>query len=191
MDLYEKLNNSIVEEAQSILDKYGLMDLLSKYGKPIPTGSFVLNAMAYRDLDIYIDNGSISEAEFFELGKEINALLKPYRMSFRNEFKIQTPNLPLGYYWGVYTNLEPEKSWKIDIWAMSSDQIKSFEKKLKETQSKMTQEKRLTILDIKNQLATNPERISSMIIYKAVLDKNIKSMEEFKEWMKEERGVVL
>ncbi|MDP3947586.1 MAG: hypothetical protein Q8Q41_02760 [bacterium] len=184
-----QLNNSLIAEAQAILYKDGLWDVLSKYGVPSVTGSFVLKTMAYRDLDLYLESDTISEAEFFDLGRAINTALKPARMSYRNEFRMKTPNLPMGFYWGVYTDLESRGSWRIDIWTMSHDQIINFKNRLEETMSKITEENRLIILDIKNRLSGRKERISSMIIYRAVLDENVHSMLEFKKWVKQERGM--
>ncbi len=67
---------------------------------------------------------------FFELGKDISIRLTPSKMSFRNELIGKTHHLPNGLYWGVHTYLFGHQ-WKIDIWAIGSEEIKQKQKKIK------------------------------------------------------------
>ena len=192
MDELEKLNLTLKTEANEILHDYGLLRILNKYGNPIITGSHALNLMTWRDLDIYLEANKISEDRFFELGKEILLSLKPERMHFRNEFIMKSIDLPVGLYWGVYTTLKFSGVWKIDIWAMSSDQTILYLKKFNDLKSKFNINNRNTILRIKNHFFKHPEyrkKFSSMDIYHAVIEEDIKSIKEFSEWLGKNKGI--
>ena len=133
MNELEEQNSMIVAEANRILHDRGLLGILSKYGNPSPTGSYVLGLMTWRDLDIYLESDEVTVGRFFQLGAEIASGIRPQRMQFRNEFLGKTPGLPLGFYWGIYV-LSPDfpEEWKIDIWAISSEQVKRYQKSLDE-----------------------------------------------------------
>src|SRR6266849_6481035 len=113
-----RLNEQIKKEADDILYQKGLLQILNEFGQPHVTGSYCLNLMTWRDLDIYLATEQINEATFFTLGGSIAALLNPVKMSFRNEKLKQTPGLPDGLYWGIYLGDEREGAWKIDVWAV-------------------------------------------------------------------------
>ncbi|MGM1050716.1 MAG: hypothetical protein ACQEXX_32075 [Bacillota bacterium] len=68
----EKLNLIIKTEADGILHENGLIRVLNIFGKPFVSGSYFLNLMTWRDLDIYLSNDEMNEESFFELGKNIS-----------------------------------------------------------------------------------------------------------------------
>ncbi|ANY76184.1 hypothetical protein BBD41_28420 [Paenibacillus ihbetae] len=68
----EELNLMIQTEADEILYEYGLMGVLHSFGKPFVSGSYFLNLMTWRDLDIYLSSDIMNEESFFELGKNIS-----------------------------------------------------------------------------------------------------------------------
>jgi len=192
MSELEDLNLALISEANIILYDYGLLEILRKYGNPIVHGSYLLNLMTWRDLDIYLENDEINVEDFFNLGLGIATRLKPRRMSYRNESIGKTPNLPKGLYWGVYTALEFPDEWKINIWAMDSDQIRSQCEKLQDLKSKISEKNRLIILMIKSHFCKHPEYRKTFFsgdIYKSVIEGNVKSVHEFSKWLGENRGI--
>jgi hypothetical protein len=191
---YEKTNSKLVSEANAILYDYGLHEVLGKYGKPVVQGSHVLNLMTWRDLDIHLESNSLTVGNFFSLGLEIAEKLKPHRMSFRNELLSETPGLPKGLYWGIYTKMEFPEKWKIDIWAMDSRQTNNYAKRFQDLKSRITETNRPAILRIKSHFCKHPEyrkRFFSMDIYKSVIEDNVRLVEEFVEWLEKEKGLVL
>lgn len=146
-----------------------------------------------RDLDIYLEADEMTEQRFFDLGKEIVIALKPHRMHFRNEFIGKTPNLPKGFYWGIYTTLKFPDVWKIDIWAMDSNQINLYQKESDDLKSRIDDEKRPIILMIKNRFYKHPEyrrKFAASDIYDAVTMENVKSIKEFSEWLRKNKRVL-
>lgn len=193
MNELEKLNSIIVGEANKILYDHGLLRILGKYGNPVPTGSYVLGLMTWRDLDIYIETDEVTESKFFQLGSEVASALKPQRMHYRNEFLGRTPELPVGFYWGIYvTGLVSIEEWKIDLWAIDSEQRKSLQEDFDKLRASINEESRLIILEIKNHFYTHPEyrrKFGSVDIYQAVIEEGVKSVEEFAGWLRENKGV--
>jgi hypothetical protein len=189
----EKLNSAITAEANKILNECGLSEILGKYGNPVPTGSYMLGLMTWRDLDIYLETNDITESSFFKLGEELVSALKPQRMHYRNEFLGKTPGLPLGYYWGIYaTGLVSPEEWKIDLWAISSEQLKSLQKGMDELKTSISEERRQIILEIKSHYWNHPEYrkgFHSLDIYQAVIEENIRSIKGFARWLEKNKGI--
>src|SRR5678809_1396618 len=79
------LNAQLKKEADEILYKQGLMDLLYPFGTPHIQGSYSLDLMTWRDLDIYLQTDTVSEIDFFLLGQKVCSAFAPVKMSFRNE----------------------------------------------------------------------------------------------------------
>ena len=62
MNEFEKLNLALISEASTILYDYNLLEILEKYGTPNINGSYSLQLMTWRDLDIHLENDEIIEA---------------------------------------------------------------------------------------------------------------------------------
>jgi len=185
MKKLDKTNLKLQSEADSILHEKGLLSLLEQYGTVLPTGSYVLDTMTWRDLDIYLITNEMTSKKFFQIGQERCELLNPRRMSYRNELMGETPGLPSGYYWGIYSQLHFSQEWKIDVWAIDSEQAKNFERLMEELSKGLTDEKRAYALEIKTHFWHHPDyrgKITSMDIYKSVIEDEVKSIESFKEW---------
>jgi len=193
MNDLEKQNSLIAAEADEILNALGLLRMLNKYGKPIPWGSYALGLMTWRDLDIYLETNVMSEGRFFELGSDVVAILKPQRMHYRNELIARTPGNPLGLYWGIYvTRNEFPEEWKIDVWAIDSAQLRNHAKQFADLKEAIGTKHKAAILAIKNNYYKHPEYrrgFTSMEIYHVVIEKGIKNVEEFEEWLLAEKGI--
>jgi hypothetical protein len=176
-------NDLIKKEADELLAGKGLIDLLKQFGIPHITGSYSLDLMSWRDLDIYLEADNITESVFFELGEKIVSIFQPLKMSFRNERLAQTKGLPAGLYWGIYLGNERAGAWKIDIWAVGSEECKKLLGYCNAILGQLTEEKRRYILEIKSKCWQDPEyrrSYSSADIYRAVLEKGITTYEGFK-----------
>jgi hypothetical protein len=185
-DLHQNLNDLIKREADEILYKKGLIDILTSFGTPHIHGSYILDLMTWRDLDIYLEVDTISESKFFMLGERICNSFAPVKMSLRNEIKAKTKGLPSGLYWGIYLGNERDGAWKIDIWAVSASECERLLQFGNTIKQKLTAETSQAILDIKSQCwrdAAYRRTYSSADIYKAVLEYNVRGIEGFKEYL--------
>ena len=61
-------NDLIKKEADEILTGKRLLSILNLFGTPHISGSYALNLMTWRDLDIYLEVENISKSDFFILG---------------------------------------------------------------------------------------------------------------------------
>jgi hypothetical protein len=177
---------NIFEEAKDLLEKRGLRKILEKYGSVQPTGSFVLDLMTWRDLDLYLVSESINSDEFLKLGFEINKLLNPVKMSFRNELIAKTEGLPNGLYWGVYLGNERDRAWKIDIWNISKEEAAKRHRFCEELEKKLDHQKRKVIHELKGMCWKNQNYRKSFYstdIYEAVLDNGIVTFVELREFI--------
>lgn len=91
-------------------------------------------------------------------------------------------NAPYGIWFGPQINNKGKK-WNIDIWFVSQDETNSHHNQdLAKRMLSITEAQRKIILDIKYQCLVNDQKekgITSSDIYKAVLDNNVKTYEEY------------
>lgn len=69
-------------------------------------------------------------------------------VNYRNELIGRTEHLPKGYYWGCYTDINPN-AWKFDVWAISKDEFDEKEKAIHDLKSQ---------IDVVQRKATSPRR---------------------------------
>ena len=184
------INDLIHKEADNILYERGLIRILQRFGTPHVTGSYSLNLMTWRDLDIYVESEDMTEENFFILGKEINDRFHPVKMSYRNERIAKTEDLPIGLYWGIYLGNERRGGWKIDLWALDPEECVQRLKFCDGIAAQLAPASREIILEIKSECWQDPEyrrSYSSKDIYEAVLNEQVKNIREFKEFLKRKR----
>jgi hypothetical protein len=184
-------SDRIREEAGRLLAS-GLRQILSEHGEVHVIGSYALDLMTWRDLDIHLVRARIDVADFFVLGGRIESLLHPPRMHFRNEIAAATPGLPRGLYWGVYLGDERAGAWKIDIWqtdAAGFEPVRQFGAALA---ARLTDETRRAIVAIKEAAWRHPEYrrgFTSSNIYSAVLDRGVRDADAFWADLEGSRGI--
>jgi hypothetical protein len=143
-------------------------------------GSYALELMVWRDLDLLLRAPSVTVDEFFELGRRITATLSPWKAFFTDDRRA-TPPAPRGLYWGIRLGDVSQGAWKIDLWWLDPTQTKKRLAQRNALQRRLTPSNRVTILRLKSQLWRDPryrKEITSQDIYDAVLDRGIQSLEE-------------
>jgi hypothetical protein len=191
-DKIHDVSTSLRTEADITLYDRGLLKILQKYGLPYVSGSYALDLMTWRDLDIYLEAEGLSVERFFELGSRLANRLAPPRMHFRNERIAQTQGLPHGLYWGVYFDLSDRQSWKVDIWCVEREECHRLLSHVGSLLEKLTPDNRQVILAIKSECWNHPEYrrgFSSNDIYTAVLDDHVSTLEQFREYLKAKKGI--
>ena len=142
MNELDALNETLVAEADALLHDHGLLEILQKNGNPVVTGSYILKLMTWRDLDVNLESNEMTVERFFNLGQELAVRLKARRMSYRNETLGEIPTLPRGLYWGLGTALTFPAGWKIDVWAINSDETRSRRLETENLERKLTAKNR-------------------------------------------------
>ena len=184
MDKYLKQSRLIKKEANNLIEKFNLAYIISQYGHLHYTGSYELDLMYKKDIDISIVNNNISVEEFSQLGKVLIDKLNTPSVYYRNTRITPVEKRPENaLYWGVKTG-----EWWIDIWAMNESVYKRAESYIAEIKSKLNPQNRITILQLKNELLslnTYGNKFGSRELYDAVLNNNVISVQSFEKYLKE------
>jgi hypothetical protein len=164
----------------------GLSDVLSEYGSFEIVGSYALGLMVWRDLDIELVAPSFDSASFFHLGGRVAELLRPTRMSYRDETVARSPNLPAGLYWGVHLGDIDGEAWKIDLWSVDASHQRSTRAARDRILRDLKPRSRNTILRIKAEMWSRPgyrRTFSAKDIYDAVLIDGVTDVDGFRNYM--------
>ena len=190
----ENNSNKLKNEADKLLSNWKLIDFLNKYGETYVVGSVELDLMVWRDIDIEIiaentpaKDGAIEIAKYLF---NLEGMRKVSSIDYRDS---DNTNKPKGLYVGAEYIDESKNSWKIDVWYLTKDSANS-KSKTDEILSKLNEENRKKIVDIKSQIYNNPnyrKNVISVDIYEAVLEKGINNLEEFKKYIKDTKNIFL
>jgi len=184
--------NKLQKEGNSILEKLQLLQFLSKYGKPVITGSLATGLMTWRDIDIELVDEKKSFQNLFDTVSYLFGIDNIKNIQLNNNIRGRIrANNPDGLYLGF--QYQDQELWKIDIWFIHNEKQHSGKDDVLWFNNNINEEKRKSILIIKNQMAVHPKyrkTIFSTDIYDAVLKDNITSYEGFIEYLKN-KGKIL
>jgi hypothetical protein len=176
----QNLSQQVKKEADLLLKKTGLIELLEKYGDVHKRGSYELDLMIDGDIDIYVIDEQFSKERAMKCLNELIANNDFRGYVFYDFVKRRKNGFPKGYYLGLRTRLN-DKKWNIDIWFMKTmDGVSNrFMKKVAAGLNDATRDK---ILELKKIVKDKKIELPSFVIYKAVIDGgiiNIKQLTEF------------
>lgn len=159
-------------EAQDILGQTQLLDFLKEFGEVKIIGSYALDIMVARDIDIYVINKDFTKESVVDIYQQL---------IFKNDFKgyifydyvNRTKDIfPTGYYVGLKHRFF-DKKWKVDIWFLNEPDKKSFD--MMEKLENISEEKRELVLELKYYNHMNNLDVPSYIIYNGVLKNQLMS----------------
>jgi hypothetical protein len=174
-------------EADDFLARHGILRILEGFGMPHVSGSYELELMTWRDLDIYVEVPAPDRARFLELGLEMGRALLPRKLSFTDHLNFPATEPVIGLYWGIQTDHLERGGWKLDIWGVTPEVCAERLRHGRSLRSRMTPETRLAILAIKDEVCRLPgyrKTITSQDIYDAVLERGLKTAREFLDELK-------
>ena len=169
-------------EADALLLRHGLLGILRQFGTPHLSGSYSLQLMTWRDLDIYLEMQPLNTERFLDLGRQLGRELKPRRLSFTDHLNFPTTEALSGLYWGIRTDELSRGGWKLDVWGVTAEVCAERLAFCEALERDLSPETRLSILKIKNEICRLPEyrkEITSKHIYDAVVSGRATSIEEF------------
>lgn len=187
-------SNDMRRDALELINKWNLLEHLSKYGDAYTVGSVALDLMTWRDIDLeVICNKEPTRKNAFEVAELLfleNNFRRVTPIDYRNGDGIAKPKgLYIG---GEYINKDKNK-WKVDVWLLTPDSANA-KKKTQEIKGKLTPEYKKRILNLKSQLHNHPKyrkQILSVDIYDAVLNRGVASLEDFKKYLQEIKNINL
>ncbi len=177
-----ELSAQIKKEAENVLYKRGLIPLVKEYGEVIITGSYTLDLMLKRDLDISVVNPELTLKEFFELGYKLTEKFNPSSVFYRDTSIKQLFGRPdNSLYWGLVF-----EDWKIDLWVVPEFIANNSKEYVQKIVDHLSPEKREIILMIKDKYSNDPnyrQYFSSKEIYNAVLFHNVQDIKGFTKYL--------
>ena len=172
----------IKKEAEELLLDNSTLETLNNFGEVKFTGSYELDLMYKKDIDISLVNDNLSVSDFTQLGKELIDKLNTPTVYFRNTRITPVARRPENaLYWGIKTG-----EWFLDIWAMNRDVYSRAEKYIEEVKSKLTTQNKIIILQLKADLLktkTYGNRFSSRELYDGVLNHGVKNVNQLNEYL--------
>jgi hypothetical protein len=196
--MHELLQESkrIKAQADKILRESGIVEILSTYGEVKIAGSYALDVMLRPDLDFYVVTEKHDWNKMLEIYSEIMKLKyfrEIYFMDWLNFENKQAGSIEewippfRGYYFACVIPVEDQR-WKMDIWLVTSEYAQAMETTnyFKELLDNADESKKIAILEIKNAMRQGKKYLNGVdgrLIYKAVLENNISTPDDFKEFL--------
>ena len=170
------------EEADRLLGRHDILAILGKFGQPHISGSYALQLMTWRDLDIYLEMPDLSCDGFLDLGRQLAIAIAPRKASFTDHLNFPaTENVP-GFYLGIHTDLLSRGGWKIDLWGVNAATCAERLRHNDRIAARLTPETRAAILSIKNEVCRDPryrDTVTSQHVYDAVQSAGVRTLDEF------------
>ena len=165
--------------ADRILYEFGLLKRLEMIGEPHIIGSYRMNMMAWNDLDIDIENNAMSLDKMYELSAFIMSTFKPVWYEAKEEINAEGKKV---WFHGFETMITGEL-WNIDLWFFDQKTISNAERYCDAIIDRVNQTQKDIIVNIKSALISRGlysfEQYKSIDVYKAVLENDVKNIDEF------------
>lgn len=166
--------------AENILCELDLVNMWNRFGTCNLVGAFAYGLIVAPDIDMEIFCPELKIEHGFEIIGACALHPNVARARFLNA--LGPPHY--GLYWRVDYKYEG-KEWKIDMWSLADSYSESCGTHLTEPMKRaLTLETRETILGLKETvLADSGLECPSIQIYRAVLDFDVRTIDEMKEWL--------
>ena len=172
-------SNEIKANADRILYEFGLLDRLNKIGNAHIIGSYRMDMMAWNDLDIDIENQDMSQEKLYELTAFIIERFHPVWFEGKEEINDKGQKV---WFLGFETMITGVL-WNVDLWFFDRDTIRDAEAYCNNISLNTTPAQKDAIIDIKTELIArelySDDKYKSMDVYRAVMEHNVKTIEEF------------
>lgn len=182
-----KKSNQIQAKAREVIQELKIIESWETIGARVnPVGSFEMELMMNNyDIDFHIYSDKFSIEESFKAVSKIAANSRIKKINYTNLVEEEDRCLE----WHAFYEAENHEIWQIDMIHILNDSpyVGHFEKVAKQIKENLTQEKKISILEIKNSIP-GEENVMGIEIYKAVFEANVKNYPEFKKWKKENKN---
>ena len=165
-----ELSAAIKEEADALLEESKLVTFLRAYGDVKFAGSYSLNLMFNRDIDLYIVNAAHTEDSVLEA---LTALIRQgffHGFIYYDRTRFPQPGSPNGYGISLRRPFRGN-TWNIDLWWLFADL--PLRMHLIQAIEQLDEKSKQALLRFKQIVAEKNLDIGSMPIYEAVLQKHI------------------
>jgi hypothetical protein len=171
-------NSKLKLKADKLISTADLPELLTSYPDWFVGGSYGYDLMCWRDLDVYVLDEERNLKRCFDVGYELTQRLAAKKSRFTNNVGGE----PDGFYWGIKLGDERQGAWKIDLWFLDLASYQQHANYVTVMRERLTAETRSAIIEIKQaywQRREYRDTITSDLIYRAVLDSDVRTVAEF------------
>ena len=186
-----KSAEKLQREAKRIIDELGLFSILKKISEPSLVGSVENGLMVWPDIDIQAYMKKLNLDKVLNLLREFALLPTVQKVQFSNFRELRRDHLkdrkhfPYAYYVGL-RSVQLSNEWKIDIWFWEKENpINNYNTA---NFLNITKEQKIAILRIKkawlDEKGGYKDKIASVDIYKAVLERGITNENDFRNFIK-------
>ncbi len=172
---------TLKEQARYILYDCGLLGQLGQYGNPHIIGSYRMDMMAWNDIDIDIENDTMSLDKLYHLSRFVIDKFHPVWYEAKKETNAENKVV---WFHGFETYVE-NALWNIDLWFFDKDTIALAEEYCDGIvrQAKERPGSKERIISLKKELIKRKlysfDQYTSMDVYNAVLNQDITDIESF------------
>jgi len=172
---------SLKQEANRLLEEFGLLEILREYGEPHVIGSVSMDLMAWPDLDIDVVNTGMCLKKLHQLTVTLLERFSPVWYEAKEEITDEGKTV---WFHGLETEITGTR-WNIDIWFFDEETIGKAEAYCTEIREKVRWNPALreAILTLKKELLDRGlysfEKYRSVDVYKAVLELGTCDIEAF------------
>ena len=170
--------------AAAVRGDLALDDVLAPLGDVHLVGSAALGLMAWPDLDLTVVCNALDVVALHRGAADLVRHPRVRQLTFRNDsgpWNSHPDRYPDGIYWGVDYR-DGRRTWNIDVWFVVEAERQPDLRHVRELAARLTPESRRAILEIKRAWVERPEyghAVTSYDIYTSVLDRGIRTPEEF------------
>ena len=173
MDLIKK-SGDLKKDANSIISRTKIKNLLEKLGKVTFVGSYALDLLHRPDIDIFVQSSDCSCKKAVDMTKVFLDSNFFQTVGFADWTEQKSPNNVTGFYWELI-HYSDKYCWKFDIWYTAIEDIKTI-KVTKRIIDKLRNNPnaRQQILQLKDKYCDGlkyRDDMNSMKIYEQVLGK--------------------
>jgi|GEM_PF-1901438 hypothetical protein len=179
-------SKAVKVQADRILNESRIIEILKTYGEVKIGGSYTLDVMLRPDIDLFVIAPQHDWSKILSIQTVIMETKYFGELDFANwvDFTDLTVTSLKGYYFQPRVQIDSEL-WKLDVWFLtpeydrSAETTEHFEKLL----AVSGESEKISILEIKEAMRQGRKYIDGVngkLIYKAVLEHNVKTVDEFK-----------
>lgn len=175
--------------AQSILDHYHIEEMLEPLGDVHKVGSFQYGFMVRPDIDFQVFTPDPSIEPLLKIANTIMTTEGIGKVSLHNQYVWpKNASVTKSMYLGIKPIWE-DSFWQIDIHVMKPGDHVDQDNFSLGWEKALTEEQRDAILLLKTILSDNgryPNEFSSVEVYKAVLSRQVSTIEQLESWKAEQ-----
>ena len=168
--------------AEAILSDLDILEKWKRFGRPVIVGAVAFDLVVEPDVDLEIYCPRLKIEHGFEVLAECALNPRVTKARFSNELAGRDKAL----YWQLWYRADDGADWKIDMWSAPEDyDLARGEDLVEAMRTALTPESRRVILELKERrLRDTGIKCSSVHLYRAVLEEDVRSMDELCAWLK-------